>query len=150
MRDFSMAFTRAAKLMRNTAEVRLRPHGVHVGQNLVLDALSRTDGLTPKQLADMLGTSTPTIVKMTMRMERIGLIQRSRDVEDRRLVVLTLTRAGERACEAVDEAMAQLEEDALASLSRADRQKFVALLARMIENLDTTETESSLSNEPGL
>ena len=69
----------------------LRPHGVRLGQNLVLEKLWDTDGLTPGELAQRLRVSTPAMVQAATRMEAAGLLTRERDPNDARLVRLYLT-----------------------------------------------------------
>ncbi|MGH8794534.1 MAG: MarR family winged helix-turn-helix transcriptional regulator [Stackebrandtia sp.] len=89
--EFLRLFTRASKLLRGVVDVDLRRHGVRLGQNLVLEALWETDGLTPGELAARLHVATPTMVKAATRMEASGLLTRRRDETDRRLVRVYLT-----------------------------------------------------------
>jgi DNA-binding MarR family transcriptional regulator len=84
-------FTRASKVLRGVVDADLRRHGVRIGQNSVLEALWKTDGLTPGELAAKLHVATPTMVKVAARMEASGLLTRQRDAADRRLVRLYLT-----------------------------------------------------------
>jgi MarR family transcriptional regulator, organic hydroperoxide resistance regulator len=63
MGEFLSLFTRASKLMRGAADEAMSRHGVRVGQNLMLEVLWDTDGLTPGELAERLHVSTPTVVK---------------------------------------------------------------------------------------
>ena len=74
----------------------LRPHGVRLGQNLVLEKLWDTDGLTPGELAQRLRVSTPAMVQAATRMEAAGLLTRERDPNDARLVRLYLPSAPSR------------------------------------------------------
>jgi DNA-binding MarR family transcriptional regulator len=55
-----------------------------------------TDGAatTPFELARLLGIDTGLMTRMLDRLETRGLLERSRSVEDRRVVNLTLTKAG--------------------------------------------------------
>jgi len=59
---------------REAADDAMRRHGVRVGQNLLLEVLWGTDGLTPGDLADRLHVATPTVVKSANRMEASGLL----------------------------------------------------------------------------
>src|SRR4030081_3416197 len=91
MNDVLRLFTRAHKLLRGAADEAMSRHGVRIGQNLVLEVLWETDGLTPGELAERLRVATPTVVKSAIRMESAGLLVRLRDPVDRRLVRLHLT-----------------------------------------------------------
>jgi DNA-binding MarR family transcriptional regulator len=87
-------WTRAAKLVRIAADQAMGQHGVHVGQNLVLEVLWDADGLTPGELAERLHVATPTVVKSATRMEAVGLLARRPHESDARLVRLWLTERG--------------------------------------------------------
>src|SRR5919197_2902994 len=102
MSEFVDLFTRAAKAMRYSAEAAFSRHGVRVGQNLVLDALWKHDGLTPGEIAQRLHATTPTVVKMATRMEAAGLLRRRRDARDARLVRLYLTDRGRSLQDAIE------------------------------------------------
>jgi DNA-binding MarR family transcriptional regulator len=63
-----------------------------------------------------------------------GLIQRSRDRDDRRRNVITITPAGSKRLLALDQVLAGVQEQLLAPLSTADRTQLIALLARLLEH----------------
>jgi DNA-binding MarR family transcriptional regulator len=48
------------------------------------------------QLADGEGLAQPTVTRMIARLESIGLVERSREARDRRIVTVTITPAGRR------------------------------------------------------
>ena len=91
MADVSDAYTLASKTFRAALTTVLRRHGLHLGQNLVLERLADRDGQTPGELATAIHVTTPTIVKMATRMASAGLLVRQRDTVDNRLVRLWLT-----------------------------------------------------------
>ena len=51
MNELLALFTRSSKLARAAADEAMSRHGVRVGQNLLLEVLWETDGLTPGELA---------------------------------------------------------------------------------------------------
>jgi DNA-binding MarR family transcriptional regulator len=134
--EFSVLFTRAAKLMRSAADAGMSRHGVRVGQNLVLEALDEQDGLTPGELARRLHVSTPTIVKMATRMEASGLIRRRRDTRDARLVRLYLTVHARSLIEPLEQERRRLQERATATLTPAERRHLETALGKIIANLE--------------
>jgi MarR family transcriptional regulator, organic hydroperoxide resistance regulator len=133
--EFVALFTRAAKLMRGAADKGMRRHGVRVGQNLVLEALWETDGLTPGDLAQRLHVTTPTIVKMATRMEATDLVTRRRDPRDARLVRLHLTARGRSLRAAVEAELEGLEERATAALTATERRHLEKALAKIVRSL---------------
>jgi DNA-binding MarR family transcriptional regulator len=134
--EFIALFTRAAKLMRASADAGMKRHGVRVGQNLVLDALAEQDGLTPGELAERLHVTTPTIVKMAARMAVAGLLVKHRDASDGRLVRLHLTARGRGVREPLADALRELHERATANLSAAEQRHLESALRTVIENLE--------------
>jgi MarR family transcriptional regulator, organic hydroperoxide resistance regulator len=134
--DFIPLFTRASKLMRGAADAGMSRHGVRVGQNLVIDALTADDGLTPGELAQRLHVTTPTIVKMATRMEAAGLLTRRRDEKDARLVRLYLTDHARSLHELIEDELSRLQERATAGLSPEERRDLERALTTIIQNLE--------------
>lgn len=136
MTDFTDAYTRASKLFRAVTEAALRRHGLHLGQNLVLETLSERDGRTPGEVATAAHVTTPTIVKMATRMAASGLLTRRRDDPDNRLVRLYLTPEGRALAGPVEEELAAVDERLTAGLTDAERRALLGLLARVSENAE--------------
>jgi DNA-binding MarR family transcriptional regulator len=132
MNEFLALFTRASKLMRGAADEAMSQHGVRVGQNLVLEVLWGTDGLTPGELAERLDVSTPTVVKSATRMEATGLVARRRDETDRRLVRIYLTERGRSVQTDIEGARDELERRATAALTDAERRYLISALRKII------------------
>jgi len=136
MGDFVDLFTRASKLMRGAADAAYGRHGVRVGQNLVLELLWDQDGLAPGEVAQRLGVSTPTIVKMASRMQGAGLVSRRRDERDARLVRLWLTDRGRSLQEPILAERGALAERATGGLTDDERRCLESSLAKMIASLE--------------
>jgi MarR family transcriptional regulator, organic hydroperoxide resistance regulator len=110
--------------------------GLHVGQEMVLIELWEQDGLRGGELAERQGVEQPTITKMVRRLERCGLVTRSRDSEDARCFRVYLTDEG-RALEAsVARCSEKIEEKMLRSMSAGERRSFHRLLTTVRANLD--------------
>lgn len=135
MSEFLTLFTRASKLMRGAADEAMSRHGVRVGQNLVLEVLWDTDGLTPGELAERLHVSTPTVVKSATRMEATGLVTRRRDETDRRLVRLHLTDRGRSVQTEIEAARDELERRATTTLTDTERRHLISALRKIIAAL---------------
>jgi MarR family transcriptional regulator, organic hydroperoxide resistance regulator len=141
MNDLLALFTQAAKLLRGAADETMSRHGVRVGQHIVLTVLWERDGLTPGEIARRLGVATPTIVNTATRMEEADLVVRRPDPADARLVRLHLTARGRAVREPVREARAELERQATATLTVAEREHLRTALTKIIDQLRSAEAE---------
>jgi MarR family transcriptional regulator, organic hydroperoxide resistance regulator len=133
--DLLRLFTQASKTMRAVKTVILRKHGVYLGQEVMLGVLWGADGLTPGEIADRLGVSVPTIVRMAKRMESSGLLLRRRDAQDGRLVRMYLTPRAKRLEQPLKADLALLAEQAMASLSPQDRAVLDRALNSVIDRM---------------
>jgi MarR family transcriptional regulator, organic hydroperoxide resistance regulator len=133
--DLLALFTQAAKLLREATDEAMSPHGVRVGQHIVLSVLWQEDGLTPGEIARRLQVATPTIVNTATRMEQAGLVARRPDPEDARLVRLHLTPSGRDARRPVRAARAALERHATATLTPDERDHLRQALTKIIAQL---------------
>jgi MarR family transcriptional regulator, organic hydroperoxide resistance regulator len=133
--DFQSAFWSAKRAVAEATEAAFHRHGVHAGQQFILRRLWEEDGLTPGQIARRLGLATPTVTKMTSRMEAAGLVRRGPDYTDRRLVRIYLTERGRDLQEVIGEEMHRVTERALGSLTEEERKQLVRLLDEVQRNL---------------
>ena len=139
MNEFLWLFTRASKLMRGAADEAMSKHGVRVGQNMLLEILWETDGLTPGELAGRLQIATPTVVKSVNRMAVTGLLARRPDPADARLVRVYLTEHGRAVRGAIERERNDLELRATRTLTEAEHSAVLSALRKMIAQFDGTE-----------
>ncbi len=116
-------------------------HGVRVGQNVLLEALWESDGLTPGEIAEKLGVATPTVVKSANRMAAAGLVKRRRHESDRRLVRLYLTKHGRSVRSGVEQAREALEMRATALLTASERRHLLSALRKLIDEFGEVTPE---------
>jgi MarR family transcriptional regulator for hemolysin len=133
--EFLTLFTRASKLLREAADEAMRPHGVRIGQNIILEVLWQNDGLTPGEIARRLDLATPTVVNAATRMEDAGLVIRERDGADGRLVRLYLTPQARSVQPAIERERSALEARATGSLTSQERRHLSSALAKIIDTL---------------
>ena len=133
----------AARGFARLAEARLRPYGFAVGQLPVLVALEDGIADTQRDLARFAATRQPPMAQMLARMARDELVESRADPEDGRVTRLALTdRARARMPEAIATLLAGNRE-ALAGFSDAEAASFVAMLRRLVANLNALEPVSS-------
>ena len=63
-----------------------------------------------------------------------GLVARAPDPSDRRRNVITITAAGKRRLGKLDRLLAEVQDEALAPLSRSEREQLVRLLTRVVDH----------------
>jgi len=134
-RDFQPVFWATKRALAHASATAFSRHGVHEGQQYVLQCLWGEDGLTPGEVARRLGLATPTVTRATARMETAGLLRREPHDRDRRLVRLFLTERGRELEDVIGREMEQLSERALASLDSSERAALVRSLNRVRRNL---------------
>jgi MarR family transcriptional regulator, organic hydroperoxide resistance regulator len=131
----SWQVTKLAKAHRALVGDALAELGLHLGQDLLLEQLWRHDGLSQSSLVARLGVEPPTVTKMLQRLERAGLLRRERDPDNPRLWRVFLTERGRELQLPVRDLRRQVERRLLTGLSDEDRERLIALLARVTANL---------------
>jgi DNA-binding MarR family transcriptional regulator len=68
--------------------------GLATSHGDILDALLRNEKLTMKELADKIGRDKSTITALVDKLVKQGYVEKTRDIEDNRVVFVTLTENG--------------------------------------------------------
>jgi DNA-binding MarR family transcriptional regulator len=89
--------------------------------------------LTQRELAERMSSDPNTIASLLERMEKNGLIERSKDRVDRRARRLHLLPQGRKAYKAARAVALDLQTEVLASLPESEREKFLEHLARIAD-----------------
>ncbi len=90
--DLLFKFYRASIGLTHMIDTRLqRQFGIPYVQAVFLIELGRMTGAQPKELAGKIGTTSQSTTSVLDRLEKQGLVERIRDLEDRRGVRLELT-----------------------------------------------------------
>jgi len=109
--------------------------GLYRGQQFVLCALWKEEGMTHSELAEHLHVHPATVTNGLRRMERAGFLERRSDPDDQRVSRVYLTEAGREIRGAVERIWAELEEETLEGFSNEEREVLERLLGRIYENL---------------
>ena len=126
---------RASRAVKASMQVALEPHGVHAGQNYILECLWERDGQTPGEIAEAIGVEGPTVVRALQRMAAAGIVVRKRHPTDGRQTAIHLTPTGARLRTYLPRVLRQVEERAFADFSNAERTQLLELLERLGANL---------------
>ena len=97
----------------------------------VLSLLQANPNITQKRLSQAIGVSPPNLAILLDRLEERGLLARQRNPLDKRSQTLALTPAGVRLCAKAEKTASELEQDATAMLTSAEREQLLALLQKI-------------------
>jgi DNA-binding MarR family transcriptional regulator len=89
--------------------------------------------LEPRDIARLSGLSRAAVSSVLNTLERDGLVERSRESHDRRLVTVRLTDDGARRLVAAYERQNIVEQDFFSSLSEAEQRRLASDLADLID-----------------
>ena len=97
----------------------------------ILSLVMHNPGITSRQLCATLGILPPNLVAMVGALDKRGLIRRSPHQTDGRAMSLFLTQRGDQLMREAEKTAAQLEQDATARLSAAERATLIRLLQKI-------------------
>jgi DNA-binding MarR family transcriptional regulator len=112
----------------------LKPHGITATQYNVLRILRGADpeGLACGAVLDRLVTRDPDITRLLDRLERLKLVTRQRDDQDRRVVVSRITSTGLELLTTLDAPVNDLHRLQLAHLGQEDLAELKRLLGAIL------------------
>ncbi len=131
---------RVAQEVRSQLERRvLRPDGVSWGGFSLLFNLWVWGPMQTRTLATSMGCARPSVSSLCDTLERDGLVTRSGDAHDRRLVRVALTPDGRRLIERLFPRFNAGEAELVGGLDPQERRQLATLLRRLLVSLRTTE-----------
>jgi MarR family transcriptional regulator, transcriptional regulator for hemolysin len=121
--------------------------GVTRAQWKVLFKLTRTPGLRQVELADMLDLEPITLCRIVDRLEEAGLVERTRDPEDRRAWRLHVTKKAQPLVDQLHDIGGELVKQVFAGIDRKDIETTRKVLARARENAGRAGVSKRASNQ---
>lgn len=121
--------------------------GVTRAQWKVLFKLSRKPGLRQVELADLLELEPITLCRIVDRLEEAGLVERSRDPDDRRAWRLNVTAQAQPLIEKLRGVGAELVNQAFAGIDPKDLEIARKVLAQARENAGRCAAMNRASNQ---
>lgn len=120
----------------------LKEYKLHMDNNLapsltdaqltVLELLQENDVMKPSDLAPHLATSPAAVTMLLDRMEKHGLIIRTRDAGDRRIVWVCITEIGKRETARGLKIRSDFFAEALDPISSHNQQLLLLLMGKMV------------------
>ena len=126
----------AARGFERLSELRLKPFGFGVGYLPVLVAVKEGKAQSQRDLARFARVEQPSMAQMLARMERDGLIRRVPDPADGRSSLVSLTEIAEARLPDAFTVLFEGNREALDGFTEEEAAQLVALLTRLIGNLD--------------
>lgn len=117
---------RSASVLDADFERLLDPHGLSMATYNVLrivrgESAERTDvGIPCQMIGARLITRVPDVTRLVDRLERAGLVKRQRTSEDRRVVLVALTRKGMDLLARLDDPVRDLHKSQMRHLTKAE------------------------------
>lgn len=131
-----VALMRVASRFEQQFSDLLRPRGITPTQYNVLRILrgAEPDGLTCGGVIDRLVARDPDITRLLDRLEKLGLVTRCRDGQDRRVVVSRITESGLAVLGELDLPVAELHRSQFEGLEDADLIELSRLLGTLVQD----------------
>jgi DNA-binding MarR family transcriptional regulator len=104
--------------------------------------LAREGATSQQNLIEVLATDASALVAILNDLEDGRLVQRRRDPADRRRHIVEITRRGASAVRSVERAVAEVEQNAVTSLSEAEVSQLQMLLSRLHSRQSEAECDS--------
>jgi len=123
---------RAHSTVREEAERRLGPLGIHPRDFGVLAVVGREQPCSQTQVAARLGVTSPAVIGFVDGLVAEGLLQRSRSGTDRRTNDLVLTSAGQRCLVAAVAAATEIQAELVRRLGAEGEAELRMLLGKLI------------------
>ena len=122
-----------ARLFARGLQDRIAPLGIVTGQFPILLELWEQDGITQRELLAKLDIEQATLANTLTRMERDGLIKRTKHPSDARARQIWLTTEARSVRDAAYTAARAQNERALSGLSSDERIQFLDYMRRVVD-----------------
>ncbi len=146
-----LALRRIARATDLRSRGLMQSHGLTGPQLTTLQTIARLQPVTAGAVARQIHLGQPTLTGVLNRLERQGLVQRSRGERDRRAVELRLTAEGERVLQAAPSVLEDKFQRRLAELKPWEQTQILATLQRLAAMMDDDAgNESPFPVDPAL
>ncbi|MEN4918344.1 MarR family transcriptional regulator [Achromobacter spanius] len=129
-----------SRLRRKVFDEVMRPEGITRSQWWVMAHLSRHDGMSQSDLADVLDLGRAALGGLVDRLEALGFVRRGADEQDRRTKLVLLTPEGRAMIERMRVKSDAMSEAILQGLDAAQRHELADMLGIVKRNLLAFDT----------
>lgn len=128
------AINKARNVLITEMDAALKDLDITSQQMGILLSLHRGIAATPFELSKLLGVDTGLMTRMLDKLETKGLLERSRSIEDRRVVNLKLTQAGEEVAEHLPQIVPVVLNGRLKKFTKTEFEELRRLLNKFLED----------------
>lgn len=130
-----LSLLRTTSLLENVAERFFREYGLSIATFNVLRILRAAgkDGKTCSQIGEDMVARVPDVTRLVDRLEEAGLVKRSRERDDRRVVRVTLMPQGLEVVDKLNGPVLELHRLQLGHLTKSELSELTRLLERARE-----------------
>lgn len=132
----SLMIAQVARRHRKRASELLGELDLHLGQEMVLEALWTRGALSQSDLAEHSGVRRATITVALKPLERAGLIERTCDPDDRRVMRVVATEKSRQLRPNLYEVWEQLNRESMEGVSADDLRVFERVMRQVRRNLE--------------
>lgn len=129
------AFHRAMHAHRQLMVQIMAERDIPPAQALCMRVLGHNDGVSQRDLAEILRVSRPTVTVMLQKMEKAGLVERRVDETDQRYTRIYLTDEGWRAHADMHALLDEFVAETIGPLCDKDQRELERLLGLLNENM---------------
>lgn len=138
-----MALRRITRAIDLHSRTLLRDYGLTAPQLTALHAISRLQPVTASVLSRDIHLGHPTVTGILDRLDRRGLIRRTRGELDRRSVSISLTSEGRTILKQAPSLLQEQFHDRLGQLAIWERTQILATLQPIADMMDATDIEAT-------
>lgn len=135
------------RALQRYLQAKIAPYGVTLGMWYFLRVLWEEDGLTQRELSSRVGTMEPTTLTAIQAMERSGIVERVRNLEDKRKVNIFLTKKGRGLKRVLLPLAHEIVDRASAGFSPREAATILDLLKQIQANLEGLDPHPDFADE---
>jgi DNA-binding MarR family transcriptional regulator len=140
-RSIGYLLLRTHKLVRQRVEKLFDDRGLTLSQWIALTLIGERVATTPSEIARKLGHTTGATTRLVDQLEIHGLVERSREAVDRRVVELALKPGGRKAVAAIVPMVTDTWNELLEDFDSDEIETLISLLTRLLARLEKDENE---------
>jgi len=99
------------------------------------------DGISMSGLANKLGLDTSTLTRNIQKLEKLDLVRRKQDRNDKRILVVYLTDTGKGAVEKIEESLLDLNFSMMKYIDLDDQENIPEMLEKLVWAMDCIREE---------
>lgn len=149
--SIGLMMKRSAKSWERAADIEMTERfSLTSGKWKTLVGLSIKEGITQKQLADMMFVEAPTLVPIIDKLEKEGYIVRKADSKDRRNNLVFLTKEAKKTTDAIIDCIVEMRDMGLDKISKKDLEVTKKTLMQINANAEAFIIRKGEKTEPDI